>query len=445
MSFSATGLVPVLLTALAGKGYREPTPVQAQAIPAVLSGRDVLASAPTGSGKTAAFALPLLQLVLSQPPAGPATASRPQARNPSVLVLVPTRELATQVGSTFREVANRLAQPVKVTVVFGGVSINPQMLGLRGGTDVVVATPGRLLDLLEKRALSLQSVRTLVLDEADRLLDQGFAQEWGAIAALLPKARQNLMFSATFSAAVQDMALRILHNPVRIDVPLPPERPADIRQRAIRVDAAKRTQLLRHLLQTEGWARVLVFVASQHAADTVAEKLRKARLAAEPFHAGLTQGKRSQVLADFQASRLQVVVATDVAARGLDISGLPVVVNFDLPRSADVHIHRIGRTGRAGSVGLAISLVSAETEPHLRLIEKRHGLQLVRETVPGFEPALPTVVQPVGAEPRPAEGDGSVPFAAANTTGGLDPNGGIKGRRTSKKDRLRQQQANGTP
>ena len=467
MPFSSTGLRPELLNAMAGKGYTQPTPVQVQAIPAVLQGRDVLACAPTGSGKTAAFALPLLQTLL--PAADKGLGSRPDdaanegraprphprtdqltrtraghnegssARLPRVLVLVPTRELAIQVGATLRDVANRLAQPVKVTVVFGGVSINPQMLGLRGGTDVVVATPGRLLDLADHNALSLRGVHTLVLDEADRMLDQAFGDEWAAISALLPPQRQNLLFSATFNRAVEAMARQLLHDPVRISVQLPPEVPADITQRAIAVDAPRRTQLLRHLLTTERWSRVLVFVATQHAADTVAEKLRKARISAEPFHGGLSQGKRTQVLADFKLSRVKVVVATDVAARGLDIADLPVVVNFDLPRSADDHTHRIGRTGRAGATGLALSFVNADTEAHLRLIEKRHNLALMRETVAGFEPDTVEPEAPLGESPEP--GNRASAPATRGVSRGLDPNGGIKGKRLSKKDKLRQQQA----
>ncbi|MBY0466304.1 MAG: DEAD/DEAH box helicase [Burkholderiales bacterium] len=449
MPFSSIGLRPELLTAMAGRGYTQPTPVQMQAIPAVLQGRDVLACAPTGSGKTAAFALPLLQNLLTRE----RTVHREgvSTRQARVLVLVPTRELAIQVGATLRDVANRLAKPVKVTVVFGGVSINPQMLGLRGGTDVVVATPGRLLDLTDHNALTLRGVHTLVLDEADRMLDQAFGDEWAAISALLPAQRQNLLFSATFNRAIEAMAQHLLHDPVRISVQPPPEVPADITQRAIAVDAPRRTQLLRHLLTTERWSRVLVFVATQHAADTVAEKLRKARISAEPFHGGLSQGKRTQVLADFKLSRVKVVVATDVAARGLDIADLPVVVNFDLPRSADDHTHRIGRTGRAGATGLAISFVSADTEPHLRLIEKRHNLALMRETVTGFEPDVGPA-EALAADVMAPGTDG--PIAVHSTPGnrppttlggharqGLDPNGGIKGKRPSKKDRLRQQHA----
>jgi ATP-dependent RNA helicase RhlE len=422
MPFTSTGLRPDVLAAMAAKGYSQPTPVQTQAIPAVLLGQDVLACAPTGSGKTAAFALPLLQRLLET--ATPA--QKPLNKAARALVLVPTRELAVQVGTTLRDVANRLPVGLRVTVVFGGVSINPQMLGLRGGTDVVVATPGRLLDLLAQNALGLGSVRTLVLDEADRLLDTGFADEWARIARLLPAQRQNLLFSATFAPAVQTLAESLLREPVRIHVAPVAEAAPDIEQLAISVDVHQRTQLLRHLVETERWSRVLVFVATQHAADTVAEKLRKARISAEPFHGALSQGKRTQVLADFKLSRVKVVVATDLAARALDITDLPVVVNHDLPRSAEDYTHRMGRTGRAGASGLAVSFVSPDTEAHLRLIEKRHGLSLKREVVRGFEPdsTAPTTAQ------------------TPHATQGLDPNGGIKGKRPSKKDKLRAEAIN---
>jgi superfamily II DNA/RNA helicase len=311
----------------------------------------------------------------------------------------------------FRDLAQHLVQPVKITVVFGGVSINPQMMGLRGGTDIVVATPGRLLDLIAHNALTLAGVNTLVLDEADRLLDLGFAEELERLLALLPPRRQNLFFSATFPAAVQALAQTLLHDPLHIDVlPAPQDQPA-IAQRAIAVDPGQRTQLLRQLIAQHGWSRVLVFVATKHAAEIVADKLRKAGLSAEPFHGELSQGKRTQVLADFKAARLSVVVATDVAARGIDIAQLPVVVNYDLPRSTADYTHRIGRTGRAGESGLAVSFVSAATEAHWRLIEKRQGLQLPREQLAGFEPT-------------------QAPPVAPST-------GGVKGKRPSKKDKLR--------
>ena len=417
MTFSSLGLRPELLHALKPKDYPAPTPIQSLAIPAILAGDDVQASAQTGSGKTAAYALPILQQWLMQP--------RQTPRRVHSLVLVPTRELAVQVGETLRQLSLH-AGAIKITVVFGGVSINPQMMGLRGGADVVVATPGRLLDLLSKNALNLSGVQTLVLDEADKLLDLGFHEELQAVLQCLPAHRQNLLFSATFAPTVQSLADVLLHKPQRLDV-LPDERPADITQRALAVDAPMRTQLLRHLIQTHGWKRVLVFAATQHACQIIAAKLRKADIHAEPFHGQLGQGKRSQVLADFKASRLKVVIATDVAARGLDIAELPVVVNFDLPRSAVDYTHRIGRTGRAGYSGLAVSFVSPDTESHWRLIEKRQSISVPREVLEGFAPSAP-------AMPKAPSGTAHPPGVAH------DPNGGIKGKRPNKKDKLRMAQ-----
>jgi ATP-dependent RNA helicase RhlE len=321
------------------------------------------------------------------------------------------------VGDDIRTLASHLPQAMKVTTVFGGVSINPQMMGLRGGTDVIVATPGRLLDLVDHNAISLSHVSTLVLDEADRLLDMGFGQELQRVLSLLPAQRQSLFFSATFPAAVQALANSLLREPLRVDVLPDPASPLDIVQTAIAVDTGRRTQLLRHLIQSNGWGRVLVFVATKHATEIVADKLRKAGIDAEPFHGVLSQGKRTQVLMDFKASRLTVVVATDVAARGLDIAQLPVVVNYDLPRSAVDYTHRIGRTARAGESGLAVSFVSADTHAHFQLIERRQGLNLPLVQVPGFEP---------------------IQTASAPATAHTDVlHGGIKGKRPSKKDKLR--------
>jgi superfamily II DNA/RNA helicase len=406
MPFSSLGLSHNLLAALQARNYLTPTTIQLRAIPAVLRGRDVLGCAQTGSGKTLAFALPLLQQIEALP------LERPRPLR--ALVLVPTRELCVQVGEEFRSLARSLARSVKVTIAFGGASVNPQMLALRGGSDIVVATPGRLLDLLAQNALTLSRVETLVLDEADRLLELGFAEELGRILTLLPAQRQNLFFSATFPAAVQALVQTLLHDPLRVEVPVSPVQPVDIQQRAIAVENGRRTQLLRHLIQLEGWRRVLVFVATKHAAEMVADKLRKARISAEPFHGQLSQGKRTQVLADFKASRVKVVVATDVAARGLDIALLPVVVNYDLPRSAVDYTHRVGRTGRAGASGLAISFVSTDSAAHFQLIQKRQHLQLALEQVAGFEPTASVET----ALPAPA-------------------GGGVKGRRASKKDKLR--------
>ena len=359
-------------------GFVAPTPIQTEAIPAILRGADVVGSAQTGSGKTAAFALPLLQRLQA--------GATPTPRQVRALVLVPTRELAAQVGEVVRSLAQHLPQPVKVAVVFGGVSINPQMMGLRGGADVVIATPGRLLDLVEHNALRLSSVQLLVLDEADRLLDLGFAEELQRTLALLPARRQNLFFSATFPAGVQTLADGLLNDPVRVAVADTPANEPSIVQRAIAVDASRRTQLLRHLVQENQWSRVLVFVATQYAAEHVAEKLYKAGIFATPFHGGLSQGARKQVLQEFKDERWQVVVTTDLAARGIDIAQLPAVVNYDLPRSAVDYVHRIGRTGRAGESGVAVSFVTADAEAHFRLIEKRQHLTLPREQIPGFEP-----------------------------------------------------------
>ncbi|MDP3833264.1 MAG: DEAD/DEAH box helicase [Hydrogenophaga sp.] len=404
MPFTALGLAPALARAAAELGFSSPTPVQSEAIPAVLAGVDLLATAQTGSGKTAAYALPLLQRLLAAEPLTP--------RRVRALVLVPTRELAAQAGEVVRSLAQHLPQRPKVAVVFGGVSINPQMMALRGGADVVVATPGRLLDLVEHNALRLSGVDLLVLDEADRLLDLGFADELARVLALLPAQRQNLFFSATFPPEVQALADALLHKPTRIELPAVATEDAVILQQAYLVDSTRRTQLLRQLIKSQGWQRVLVFVATQYAAERVASKLHHGDLYATSFHGGLSQGARQQALGEFKEKRWDVVVTTDLAARGIDISQLPVVVNYDLPRSAVDYVHRIGRTGRAGASGLAVSFVSPATEAHWRLIEKRQGLSLPLEVLPGFEPTE--------AAPPPSPG-----------------NGGIKGKRPSKKDKLR--------
>ena len=404
MPFTSLGLAPSLAKAAAELGFTAPTPIQLEAIPAVLGGADLLATAQTGSGKTAAFALPLLQRLQ--------TGAVHTPRRVRALVLVPTRELAAQVGEVVRSLAQHLPNRPKVAVAFGGVSINPQLMALRGGADVVVATPGRLLDLVEHNALRLSAVELLVLDEADRLLDLGFADELQRVLALLPAQRQNLFFSATFPPAVQALAGGLLRDPQRVDVPTPAQAEAVVLQRAIMVDASRRTQLLRQLIKDNGWERVLVFVATQYSADRVANKLHHGDLFATSFHGGLSQGARKQALAEFKEKRWDVVVTTDLAARGIDIAQLPVVVNYDLPRSAVDYVHRIGRTGRAGESGLAVSFVSASTLPHWRLIEKRQGMSLPLEAVAGFEPSE----------------------VATHTEPGT---GGVKGKRPSKKDKLR--------
>lgn len=418
MPFSSLGLSPAVLPALQQAmqeaGYVQPTLIQQRAVAVIVQGRDVLALAPTGSGKTVAFALPLLQRIAS----AVARTPRPVAH----LVLAPTRELALQIARVFTDLARYLPQPVKVVAAVGGVSINPQMMALRGGADVVVATPGRLLDLLDNNALSLGQLETLVLDEADRLLDLGFGEELGRLLLQMPSARQTLLFSATFPASIASLAARCQREAVHIEVGEATAVP-EIIQRALRTDSGRRTQLLLHLLQHEGWERALVFVASRHVSEMVAEKLRKAGVQALALHGDLSQGRRQRVLGQFKEGLVQVLLATDVAARGIDIAQLPVVVNYDLPRSPDDYIHRIGRTGRAGAAGMAISLVSADSEAHLRLIEKRQLLKIAREVVAGFEPQQAASVARVVA----------------------DDNGGIKGRRPSKKDRLRAAAAGQTP
>ena len=414
MPFTSLGLLPELVLAVAQAGYRTPTAIQAAAIPAILRGGDLVASARTGSGKTAAYVLPLLQRLQGR--------SADSPRRVQALILVPTRELAAQVGEVVRRLAQALSLPPKTVIAFGGVSINPQMMRLRGGADIVVATPGRLLDLVAHNALRLSAVQSLVLDEADRLLDLGFADELQRILALLPVQRQSLFFSATFPPEVQALADALLREPQRIEVLSDASAEAVIVQRAIEVDANRRTALLRHLIKTHGWDRVLVFVATQYTAETVAEKLYKNGVYATAFHGSLSQGTRSEVLAELKDKRWEVVVATDLAARGLDIAQLPVVVNYDLPRSTVDYIHRIGRTGRAGDSGMAISFVSADTEAHFALIEKRQHLQLPRERIEGFEPAAMEATDLLDAV------SASAPAPSA---------GGIKGKRPSKKDKLR--------
>ncbi|RYY96317.1 MAG: DEAD/DEAH box helicase, partial [Comamonadaceae bacterium] len=367
-TFEGLGLTDELVRACRAAGYSTPSPIQADAIPVLLQGRDLLGLAPTGSGKTAAFALPLLQRLGSQAPEG--------KRPVRVLVLAPTRELVAQVGEVFRGLAASLPWRARVAVLHGGVSVNPQMLGLRGGADVVVATPGRLLDLVGRNALKLDGVEALVLDEADRLLDMGFTAEREAVLALLPQRRQNLLFSATFPAAVQALADALLQDPVRVEAAAQLDAAPAIAQRAIAVDPGRRTELLRYLAEEGGWKRALVFVATRHAADQVARKLHDRGVYAAPLHGDLSQSRRSEHLDLLKDGGFDLLVTTDLAARGIDIPGLDVVVNYDLPRSAADYVHRIGRTGRAGAAGVAVSFVSASTEAHFRLIEKRNGIAL---------------------------------------------------------------------
>lgn len=493
-SFASLGLHPDLLRTLAQRGHLRPTPIQAAAIPAALAGRDLIGAAVTGSGKTLAYVLPLLQNLLRLLHTEPET-----PRPARALVLVPSRELALQVTDTFLAYTQALALRVKVVTLVGGVSVNPQLMALRGGADVVVATPGRLLDLVARRrargpeqdysGLRLDRLETLVLDEADRLLEDGFADELGRVLGLLPQRRQQWLFSATFGPEVMTLAQDLLHDPVEIDVvpaaaderpvrspprqatvhPTAPETsnaptqaqavatasslaanssrttrptaeataapastlPATLVQRALRVDTAQRTSLLRHLIRTEGWTRVLVFVATRYATEHVAAKLNAAGLRAAALHGELSQGARTGALADFRSGAVCVLVATDMASRGLHIEQLPAVVNYELARSPATHIHRIGRTARQGAAGVAVSFIAADDpaqEAHFRLIEKRQGQRVAREQVPGFEPAASPAEAPAAA----------LADDPASPRKGLDPHGGLKGRRKSRKDKLRE-------
>ncbi|GAB5562382.1 MAG: DEAD/DEAH box helicase [Synoicihabitans sp.] len=409
MSFADLGLSPSLIRALDERNYLAPTPVQNEAIPPILRGRDVWAQAQTGSGKTAAFALPLLQHLSEK--------SSPTERRTPTLVLVPTRELATQVSASFEHYGKHLfAPPAKIVTASGGVSINPQMMALRGGADVVVATPGRLLDLVDNNALRLDAVETLVLDEADKLFELDFADELSRILERLPPERQNLLFSATFPPAVTTLAERILRDPARIVVTDTPTGTPVLTERAIEVDPPRRTQLLRRLIETNDWARVLVFVSTKYSTKHVAEKLNRLDIPAGALHGELSQGARAQVLAEFKDRKIKVLVATDLAARGLDFVQLPVVVNYDLPRSAIIYTHRAGRTARAGENGEVISFVGADLFSHFLLLEGKLDRPLPREQIEGFQPRI------LEAEPRPA----------------APSEGGIKGRRKSKKDKLRE-------
>jgi ATP-dependent RNA helicase RhlE len=376
-TFASLGLIDALLSALDTLGYKTPTPVQTQAIPAVLAGRDLMAAAQTGTGKTAGFALPLLQRLTME---GPQVASN----SVRVLVLVPTRELAEQVHDSFREYGRNL--PLRTHVAYGGVSINPQMMKLRKGLDVLVATPGRLLDLYRQNAVKFTQLQTLVLDEADRMLDLGFSRELDAVFAALPKQRQTLLFSATFSDAIRAMAGTLLNNPLSIEVSPRNTTVKSVRQWVVTVDKKCKPELFLHLLKKKRWGQVLVFVKTRKGVDQLVETLLAQRITADAIHGDKPQPARLRALERFKAGEVQILVATDVAARGLDIDDLPQVVNFDLPIVAEDYIHRIGRTGRAGASGEAISLVCADEVQLLAAIETLTGQVLPRVEEVGFVP-----------------------------------------------------------
>jgi ATP-dependent RNA helicase RhlE len=376
MTFDQLGLSAPLLRAVQEKGYSEPSPVQVEAIPAVLSGRDVMAAAQTGTGKTAGFTLPILQRLHES---GTQHPHRIRA-----LILTPTRELAAQVEESVSTYGAHL--PLKSTVVFGGVKINPQIAKLRRGVDILVATPGRLLDLHGQGEVNFKDLEILVLDEADRMLDMGFIHDIRRILKLLPERRQNLMFSATFANEIRQLTNKMLHNPLEIEVS-PEHTTADtVEQWVYPVDKKSKTALLRELIVANNWQQVLVFSRTKHGANRLAQQLEKSGVQAAAIHGNKSQGARTRALAGFKNGQIRVLVATDIAARGLDIAQLPQVVNFDLPNVPEDYVHRIGRTGRAGATGKAYSLVSADEIKQLNAIEQVIQRHLDREYIGGFEP-----------------------------------------------------------
>jgi ATP-dependent RNA helicase RhlE len=376
MTFDELGLSAPLLRAIEEKGYRQPSPIQAVAIPAVLSGRDLMAAAQTGTGKTAGFTLPILELLHAK---GVAHPHRIRA-----LVLTPTRELAAQVVESIATYGAHL--PFKSTVIFGGVKPNPQIAALRRGIDILVATPGRLLDLCQQGEVKFSDLEVLVLDEADRMLDMGFIHDIRRILKLLPQQRQNLMFSATFANEIRGLAKTIMNNPLEVSVSAPNTTAERVKQWVYPVDKIRKSALLRELVVQNDWQQVLVFSRTKHGANRLSEYLEKAGVNASAIHGNKSQGARTKALSGFKSGKIRVLVATDIAARGLDIAQLPQVVNFDLPNVPEDYVHRIGRTGRAGASGRAFSLVSADEIKQLNDIEQVIQRHITREYVDGFEP-----------------------------------------------------------
>ena len=388
MSFESLGLRAELLRAVSEQGYSEPTPIQLQAIPAILAGRDLLAGAQTGTGKTAGFTLPLLQRLAATQPAV-AEKKEKGWRPVRALILTPTRELAAQVRDSVATYGKFL--PLRSTAVFGGVNIKPQIQNLRRGVDILVATPGRLEDHVQQRTVDLRGVEILVLDEADRMLDMGFLPVMKRIMALLPKQRQNLLCSATVSNEIRALAQGLLRDPQVIQIDRISSPAENVTQVVHPVDKDRRRELLAHLITQQNWRQVLVFTRMKFGAEKLATQLDRAGLQATAIHGNKNQNQRMRALADFKAGRVRVLVATDVASRGLDIEQLPHVVNYELPMDAESYVHRIGRTGRAGLKGAAISLVSADEAGLLADIERLIGSEIPRQNVPGFEPTLALV------------------------------------------------------
>ncbi len=394
MSFASLGLSEELVRAVTERGYTEPTPIQTQAIPAVLSGGDLLAGAQTGTGKTAGFVLPILQRLSGIPVRSPA-----EGRSPiRALILTPTRELAAQVEESVREYGKHLK--INSMVMFGGVNINPQITRLRGRVDVLVATPGRLLDHVQQKTVDLSHVQILVLDEADRMLDMGFIRDIKRVLALLPKQRQNLLFSATFSDEIKILADGLLNNPAMIEVARRNATADTVAQKVYPVDRERKRELLTHLIKERNWFQVLVFTRTKHGANRLAEQLDKEGIPALAIHGNKSQGARTRALSEFKSGALQVLVATDIAARGIDISELPHVVNYELPNVPEDYVHRIGRTGRAGNEGEASSLVCVDELKLLSDIERIIKRSLPKELVPGFDVDPSIRAEPIQKTPQ---------------------------------------------
>jgi len=377
MSFSILGLSQQILDAIEAQGYSDPSPIQAKSIPIVLEGKDLMAAAQTGTGKTAGFTLPILEKLSG--------GKRPSSNQVRALILTPTRELAAQVHDSVKTYGNNL--PLRSAVVFGGVGINPQMQKLRKGIDILVATPGRLLDLYSQNAVHFDELEVLVLDEADRMLDMGFIHDIKRIIKLLPKKRQTLMFSATFSEDIRRLAKGLVHDPIEISVTPRNTAVEAIKHWICPVDKSRKTALLTRLINQGDWQQVLVFSRTKHGANRIATSLEKKNITATAIHGNKSQGARTRALADFKAGKVRVLVATDIAARGIDIDQLPHVINFDLPNVPEDYVHRIGRTGRAGRLGEAISLVSADEAKQLFDIERLIQKHLERELVEDFWPS----------------------------------------------------------
>ncbi|MFA6143802.1 MAG: DEAD/DEAH box helicase [Sulfurimonas sp.] len=408
MPFSTLGLSSQLLRSLDKSGYSLPTPIQEKVIPLIFARHDVMARAQTGSGKSASFVLPILQLWSKNVGEGKAKIK--------ALVLTPTRELTLQVAQAFETFGEFLPKRPKVVSVIGGESIGDQLYAIQQGCDILVATSGRLLDVVKKKQMNLSHLEFFVLDEADKMLDLGFAEELELILKEIPKQRQNLLFSATYPAKMVTIASKITQNPIEITIESEEPTVETIAQRLIEVNLENRGPLLRHLLNSEKWEQVLVFMANKRAADNIAAKFKKYGFLAESFHGDLLQEERNFTLKEFKAKKIRILFATDIAARGLDIEGISCVVNFDLPRSPADYIHRIGRTGRAGKSGFAVSFIGYEEQDHFKLIEKRSNIKLVREQIEGFELRGNAPIKEKGPEP-------------------------VKGKGKSKKDKLREQAA----